>query len=192
MNEAVRFAEFSSVSSDFPASPDSSDASDSPAFSDPADSPASSPEEDAALRRAREYLGRVARLDRRIEQKLRFQERLRSLATRVHRLPSSPPGDPDALSTVGRLRDLERETDRDVDHLVNLKNEIWEVLSRMENQEIALILDDRFLCGYSLQQTADRAGYSRRHVQRLIRWGLLEVDRMLREEKPMTGYFPHR
>ena len=170
---------------------------DSPEF-DPSRPNASLTEEDesalenAAAARAEAYLKQVEKLDRRIDQKIRAREKLQEIAVRITRLPSALPGrSGEPMSSVtDRLIDLEREIDRDVDHLYNLKNEIWNVLSRMENQDIALMLDDKYLAGYSVQQVADRAGYCRRHAQRLIRWGLLEVDRILCENQIMRGYVP--
>lgn len=148
-------------------------------------------EEQNARARGKQFMERYNRLNRQINQKLRFRDRLVELAGRTT-------GDPFAVfgggrvdsraAAVERTIDLNNEINRDVDRLHDLADEIWRVLSLMENQEIALILDDRYLRGSTAEQAAEHSGYSKRHVDRLTDWGLREVDRILREEKPMIGY----
>ena len=149
--------------------------------------------ENEAAARAERYLKQVEKLNRRIDQKVRLQDDLKDLITRKSRYLSPAPSGKGNFpgSAEARVIDLEREIDQEINHLANLKEEIWELLSRMENQDIALMLDDRYISLLPVQKVADRAGYCRRHTQRLLRWGLLEVDRLLREEHPMRGYMPH-
>ena len=148
--------------------------------------------EEIAAARAEQYLKQVERLDRRIDRKIRLQDDLKDLITRKSRyLSALPRGKGDFPgSAEERVIDLEQEINQEINHLANLKEEIWELLSRMENQEVALMLDDRYISRLTVQQVADRAGYCRRHAQRLLHWGLLELDRLMREENPMHGYFP--
>ena len=148
-------------------------------------------EEEAAVSRAAGYLRRYAALNQRIEQKLRFQDQLRSLAARAAGgfLPRPGAGGEDRRSAAAqRMAELERDIDQDIDHLTHLKNEIWGVLALIENPEAALILDDIYLCGSTIQKAADRSGFSLRHTYKLRRWGLLQVDRILREQRPMRCY----
>ena len=148
-------------------------------------------EEQDARARGKQFMERYNRLNRQINQKIRFRDRLVELAGRTT-------GDPFAVSggsqvdnravAVERTIDLENEINRDTDRLYDLADEIWRVLSLIENQEVALILDDRYLRGSTAEQAAEHSRYSKRHVDRLTDWGLREVDRILREEKPMIGY----
>ena len=140
--------------------------------------------ERAALARAEAYLGRVSRLNGRIDRKLRLRDRLLDLSVPV---PGAAPG-ADSAVRAARLAALEKEIDTDVDHLVNLKDEVWRVLDRIGNPEAALILDDCYLQGLRPVQAIRRSGYSSAQFYRLRRWGLLEVDRLLREDPPMSAY----
>ncbi|MBQ9252971.1 MAG: hypothetical protein IJ188_10095 [Clostridia bacterium] len=147
--------------------------------------------EEAALARADSYLSQVRRLDQRIDQKLRFRAQLRDLSLRITGDPFARPGsgaEDSRMAARDRMMDLDQEIDREVDHLVNLKNEIWAVLDRIENPEVALILDDLYLNGCTARAAAERSGYSLRYLYKLRRWGLMEVDRILREEAPMRAY----
>lgn len=147
--------------------------------------------ERAARERARAYLERYIRQNERIERMLQFQRRLKDLALRTTGDPLSPPGSgpqDDRSGAVVRLIDLESEIDREVDHLYNIRGEIWRVLERVGPPMAQLVLTERYLNGLSVKQLADREGYTPHRIRELDRRGLEEVDRILREECPMQGY----
>lgn len=148
-------------------------------------------EEKESVFRAEAYLSRYSRMNQRIEQKLRFMAQLREFSTCVSPDPDAPAGDGPGegpAETVARMIDLEKEIDRDIDHLVDLENEIWTVLGMLDNPEAALMLDRVYLRGERVSQAAEGIGYSVRYGYKLRRWALLQVDRILREERPMVGY----
>ena len=140
------------------------------------------PEEKAALARARRFLSQASMLDQRIEHKLVRQARLKDLVSR--RTGVSLVGEDGTLLdsrslAVQRVIDLEREIDGDIDHLHDVTEEICRVLYQISNQDIALILDDIFLGNCSMEKAAERSGFSVSYTRKLVRWGLLEVDRLL-------------
>ena len=145
---------------------------------------------EACIERASEYLNRIPRLEQNIKRKLFLQESLRELATRTTGDPFSRPsgGEDQRSAAVVRYIDLEKEIDRDIDHLVDLRKEVTAVLAAMEDDRLSRLLEDRYLRGLLVKQAAANAEYSVRHAQRRLREGLLKLDRILRRDRPMQGY----
>jgi len=149
----------------------------------------SAPEGDeAAAGRGRAYLERFARMNNRIDRELAFRKRLQDLAARS--AAGAPEGGAESAgdSAARRIAELDRVINRDIDHLYALKEEIWHVLARLEDVEAANMLDDRFLSGLSSPRIAARCHCHVRTVERKIHRGLIAVDRVLREDRPMCGY----
>jgi len=142
------------------------------------------------MARALEYLNRVVRLEKNIDRMLQLQEHYRELATRTTGDPLSvPSGREDQRSTaVARYIDLEKEINRDIDHLADLRKEVKAVLSSMEDQLLSQMIEDRYLNSLRVADVARISGFSVRHTQRMLRKGLLELGRMLRQDRPMQGY----
>ena len=145
--------------------------------------------EDAALKRVEHYLKQAARLNRRIEQRLRAQENLRDIATRVVCLPGEGSAGAEVPSDAGnaaarRLAELKRAIDRDVDERYDLINEIWIALDQFDNENIAKMVNDKYISEYKVEQIAQIKHYSNRQIQRLMRGALLELDCILRAEQP--------
>ena len=149
--------------------------------------------EDASLSRARMFLERCLYLDRRIGRKMAERDRMMALAARekgsLEALPSDPSVLMDSRSVAAfRCRNLEHEIDRDTDHLCNVRGEVESVLSELEDPRLSSLLEMRYLRGRSVAEVARSSGYCRRHTNRLLREGLLRVDRILRDSRPMQGY----
>ena len=143
-------------------------------------------EENAAAARADRFLRQYSCLNAQIERKLWHQEQLRNLAARCTGDFTMPVGSgwKDSRSAAAaQVLDLEAEIDRDIDRLVLLRKEAERVLGQMKNQDAAMILDYRYIQGCTVKQAAANTSYSERHTSRLVRKGLLEVDRILREDK---------
>ena len=150
-----------------------------------------------AIDRAEAFLGRSKIINGQINRDLALLERVRQLGLRVSEDPLAPPRTAGEASAEGLLREmarLEGEINAGIDLLVSLKNEIWCVLDRLENADLALILDDYYLGGFSMGQTAKRSGYTLRYLYKLRRQGLLEVARVLREmdRAGQTEIWDHR
>ena len=67
---------------------------------------------------------------------------------------------------------LEREINRDIDQLVDLKAEAREALAQMPNPDESLILELRYFSRKTWEKIAEETGYSVRHVTRLHGRGL--------------------
>ena len=145
--------------------------------------------ENEAARRAEAFLLRFSRLDEGISRKLQFRDQLAALCVRAAGSSADLRRGPGAGdSAAEQLALLEREINREIDHLVNLKREILSVLDQIENPGIARILCDIYLSGRTVEETAKRSHYTLRYTYKLRRRGLAEVDRILREARPMCGY----
>ena len=91
------------------------------------------------------------RIDQRINSKLEQVSSLRDLSTKATSTFSDVP--PSGTRNVHRMEDvickivmLENEINAEIDHLVDLKREIREVISAVKNLECQTLLELRYLC----------------------------------------------
>ena len=100
---------------------------------------------------AKQYLSQVIHIDQRIDNKLEQLQRLRESSTRATATLSDMPrpDSPDLQqieTTVAKIIDLERDINRDIDLLVDLKAEVRRVIGALTNPDQQLILEMRYLC----------------------------------------------
>ena len=108
---------------------------------------------------AKEYLTQAYRIDQRINSKLEQVSSLRDLSTKATSTFSDVP--PSGTRNVHRMEDvickivmLENEINAEIDHLVDLKREIREVISAVKNLECQTLLELRYLCFKDWQDIA--------------------------------------
>lgn len=121
---------------------------------------------------AREYLSQAHRLDQRIDAKIAQVASLNDLATKcsstITGMPSNPNrGTSTMADAVAKIIDLQAEINRDIDHLVDLKRELVEVIKAVDNIEYQTILEKRYLCFQNWEQIAVDMGYNVRHLYRM-------------------------
>lgn len=99
---------------------------------------------------AKEYLRQARFLDTQINTKLQQVESLHGLATKATSTLSDMPGSP--TRNTHRMEDiiikilmLENEINEDIDALVDLKNEILGVIKAVEDEELRIILEKRYM-----------------------------------------------
>ena len=135
---------------------------------------------------AKAYLSQVRKYDRLINNKLETIASLKSLVTSVtielksDVIQSSGTKDKMA-SAVERIVDLEREIDRDIDQLVNLKREVMSVIDKVEDPVLIDILYKRYFRYEKWEEIAIEMNYSYRQVTRLHGQALQEVRKILKE-----------
>ena len=129
---------------------------------------------------AKEYLTQAYRIDQRINSKLEQVSSLRDLSTKATSTLSDVP--PSGTRNVHRMEDvickivmLENEINAEIDHLVDLKREIREVISAVKNLECQTLLELRYLCFKTWEQIAVEMGYSLEHTIRMHRKALEKV-----------------
>lgn len=121
---------------------------------------------------AKAYLSQSLRLNQRINSKLEQIQSLRELATKctpfLTGMPKTPNQDGSLMAdTVLKIIDIEKELQKDIDRLVDLKKEIMAVVKAVDNMECQTLLEQRYLCFKSWEQIAVDMGYNVRHVYRL-------------------------
>ena len=121
---------------------------------------------------AKEYLNQAYWLDRRIDSKLAQLSSLKDLATKATNVMS------DAVvshtrnlhslqDVVAKMIDMQSEINADIDHLVDLKQEIMHTIKSVKNPEQQTLLELRYLCFKSWEFVAEEMGYNVRHIYRL-------------------------
>ena len=120
----------------------------------------------------KEYLNQAYWLDRRIDSKLEQLSALKEMATKTTSIMND-----DVVShsrnlhslqdVISKIIDMQAEINNDIDHLVNLKQEIMQVIKGVQNPEHQILLEQRYLCFKSWESVAEELGYNIRHVYRL-------------------------
>lgn len=120
----------------------------------------------------KEYLNQAYWLDRRIDSKLEQLSALKEMATKTTSIMND-----DVVShsrnlhslqdVISKIIDMQAEINNDIDHLVNLKQEIMQVIKGVQNPEHQILLEQRYLCFKSWESVAEELGYNVRHVYRL-------------------------
>ena len=68
---------------------------------------------------------------------------------------------------IAKIIDMQAEINADIDHLVDLKREIMQVVKAVQNPEHQTLLELRYLCFKSWEDVAEELGYNVRHIYRL-------------------------
>lgn len=130
---------------------------------------------------AKNYLMRAYRVDQRIENKLEQIQQLNDLATKATVTYSDMPGSP--IRNIHRLEDvivkiidIKTEIHADMLELVDLKKEIMDCIKRVEDPELQLILELRYLNYMSWERIAGELGYGMDNVFKLHRKALDFVE----------------
>lgn len=121
---------------------------------------------------AKQYLMRVASADQRISSKLEQIETLRNMASMGSKLMTDMPGSPNRNihrmeNTVVKIVELEKEINRDIDELIDLKTEIYGVINDLKNEEYKTLLEQRYLCGRDWKDIARYMRYNERYIYKL-------------------------
>lgn len=119
---------------------------------------------------AKEYLSQYRVLNARIDAKLAQAERLRHLAQSaggqvnsggVH---STQPRDKVGEFTA-KVVDLEIEINSEIDALVDLEREIKNCISKVRNENQRIVLEMKYINGWTLARIADKMNYSLTNVK---------------------------
>ena len=137
---------------------------------------------------AKEFLSRAWIIDQQVQSKLEQIEALRSLASRV---TAGNGGTAVAHSrnvtsmqdTIIKITEAEEELNRKIDELVTVKLEIVDVIGRVEDPCLRLILEKRFLLFLSWSQIVLDLHYSDRWMRGKSKEALDAVQRILDERE---------
>lgn len=133
---------------------------------------------------AKEYLSQAYRLDEQINSKIEQLDSLNALATKATAvltgMPHSPNrGKSNLEDTICKIIDLQSEINADIDRYVDLKQDIAEKVAAVENTDLRLLLEKRYLKGEKWEEIAVELGYDLRWVHRLHVKALTQVQEIL-------------
>ena len=136
---------------------------------------------------AKEYLLQAYLLEERIDSKLEQVEALRSLATRSTAIIRSHPGGGSGNNNhmedaIIKIVDMEREITAEMERMVDLKKEIAETISRVEDQALRTLLEMRYLCYRDWPEIKKALGYSNASIHRMHKQALEIVEKNLKDE----------
>ena len=112
----------------------------------------------------KKYLLQLKMLDGQINSKIEQKRQVLALATCVtndttREKTGALTGSDHILNCIEKLDMLEREINKDIDRLVDLKIEVSDVIKSLNNPIERLVLELIYLCGTTVVQVADREGY---------------------------------
>ena len=136
---------------------------------------------------ALEFLSRAYRLDQQVQSKMQQISDLRSMASRVNAFignePVSHTRDVTAMqSTVAKIIEEEERLNQEIDHLVDVKQEISEVISRVQDVTLRLILEKRYLLFQYWEKIAVDLNLTTRWIKERHKMALRVVDRILERD----------
>lgn len=116
------------------------------------------------------YLNRAYKTELRINIKLEKLETLRSLAEKTTTVLTDMPkaqniGDPENI--LVKIADMETELKDEIGELLDIKSEVQETIKTLQDPELELVLDLRYLCYKTWRDIALVMSYDVRHIQRL-------------------------
>ena len=135
---------------------------------------------------AKDYLAQAYRLDQRINSKLDQIQSLNELATKCTSTLSDMPRNPNRATssmaeTIEKIIDLQNEINHEIDHLVNLKRQIFDFINSIDNQEYKDLLEKRYLCFYTWDKISSDLNYSLRWIHIMHSKALIALEQNLKE-----------
>lgn len=120
----------------------------------------------------RELLKSHRAIDARIDMKLEHIAELRSLAAKVTSSPFSESHSKGTYTdrvgrTAAKIIDLEREINEEIDKLVDIKRQIEDLVSLLDDGIQRTIIERHYILNESWEKISEKVGYSRRHITRL-------------------------
>ncbi len=120
----------------------------------------------------KEYLKQAYRLDQKINSDIAEVARLREIACGVsapslgERVQTSPSHEASYVRRLERVMDLEAAINREVDLYVDLKEQIREVISRVQDTDEQMVLKYRYIHNYTWEQIGGKLYADSRTVRR--------------------------
>ena len=133
---------------------------------------------------AREFLSRAWKIETQIQSRMEQIEQLRSLACRVTPQYGGAGGsrfrNVTAMEdTIVRITEAEEILNRKINELVTAKLGVMEVIDRVPDVKLRLILEKRYLLFHSWEDVADEMAYTRRWILKKHADALDAVQRIL-------------
>ena len=140
------------------------------------------------VERALDYIKAVARMEKRFHSRIRYRWRLQDMAEGRHTDASLPPASAlseeaaiDREEAQARLAELDRELVKEMLQLQAVKDQMWELFSRLSHPIAWQILEGFYLNGTPIRAIAARNAYSERYTYRVKNKALRELGQMLQD-----------
>lgn len=118
-----------------------------------------------------QYLSRYRRLNQRIDHLLEEQSRWRERALKITPTLSQAPGGGGSGSPIERPMDkvleIDEEINREIDTLQTIRQKIRETLNQLEDENLKLLMEYRYIDGMTWEQVAVKMHYSYMQICRL-------------------------
>lgn len=136
----------------------------------------------------KEYLSRYMDSKKRFDCISDRMLHIRQMAERIRPIVSGEPNgslrlDRQIQRTILQLELCAGELEREAEQMCRAMEEVRFVISTVPDETLRLLLELRYLSGYTLEQTAERMNYSCRHVSRLHEAALQKVDMVCPRQK---------
>lgn len=116
------------------------------------------------------YLSRYRRLNQHIDRLLEEQSRWREMALKITPVLSQTPGGGESGSPIERPMDkvleIDAEINREIDELQTVRQEIRAALNQLEDENLKLLMEYRYIDGLTWEQIAVKMNYCWRQVCR--------------------------
>lgn len=126
------------------------------------------------------YLSRYRRINARINRLLEEQGRWREIAMRTTPSMSQAPGGGGSGSPIERPMDkvleIDAEINREIDELQTVRQEIRAALNQLEDENLELLMEYRYIDGLTWERIAEKMDYSRQWVFRLHGKALQKIE----------------
>ena len=137
------------------------------------------------------YLRQAFKIEHRINSKLEQLESLRALAEKTTTtLELTPKGQGGAKTTeniVTKMVDLENEIKSDIEGLLDIKTDVQTTIKTVEEPELELLLELRYLCYQDWNEIAQEMNYEVSWVHRLHGRALSKIKQTTKSnEKPYS------
>ena len=117
------------------------------------------------------YLSRYRRLNQRIDRLLEEQSRWQEMALKITPVLSQTPGGGESGSPIERPMDkvleIDVEINREIDELQIVRQEIRAALNQLEDENLKLLMEYRYIDGLTWEQIAVKMNYSYMQICRL-------------------------
>lgn len=104
------------------------------------------------------YLSRYRRMSKRIDRLLEEQSRWREMALKITPVLSQTPGGGESGSPIERPMDkvleIDEEINREIDELQTVRQEIRVALNQLEDENMKLLMEYRYIDGLTWEQIA--------------------------------------
>ena len=117
------------------------------------------------------YLSRYRRMSKRIDRLLEEQSRWREMALKITPVLSQTPGGGESGSPIERPMDkvleIDEEIKREIDELRTVRQEIRAALNQLEDENLKLLMEYRYIDGLTWEQIAVKMHYGFQWVCKL-------------------------